>query len=104
MIRVRMLQLGFVCVLIVALELLCRSGIIDRFTMIPPSEMVQALAQVVATAPWFWPDVSYTLGNLAAAIAATHATAVDVSSGVEESPGRKSPEKIAAFLRLAASL
>jgi len=29
---------------------------------------------------------------------------VDVSSGVEESPGRKSPEKIAAFLRLAASL
>ena len=43
-------------------------------------------------------------GNLVAAVAATHATAVDVSSGVEDSPGRKSPEKIAAFLRLAASL
>jgi NitT/TauT family transport system permease protein len=51
------------------LELLCRLGIIDRFTMIPPSEMVTALAHVVATAPWFWGDVGYTLGNLAAAIA-----------------------------------
>ena len=37
MIRVRILQLGLVCAAIVALELLCRFGIIDRFTMIPPS-------------------------------------------------------------------
>jgi phosphoribosylanthranilate isomerase len=43
-------------------------------------------------------------GNLAAAIAATGAASVDVSSGVEDSPGKKSPEKIAAFLRLAATL
>ena len=68
MIRVRLLQLGLVCALIVALELLCRVGIIDRFTMIPPSEMMLALANVIATAPWFWADVSYTLGNLGAAI------------------------------------
>ena len=47
---------------------LCRVGIIDRFTMIPPSEMAGALTRVIATAPWFWPDVTYTLGNLAAAI------------------------------------
>ena len=67
-IRVRILQLGFVGAAIVALELLCRFGIIDRFTMIPPSEMARALAHVVATAPWFWPDVTYTLGNLVAAI------------------------------------
>jgi NitT/TauT family transport system permease protein len=68
MVRVRILQLGFVCAAIAALELLCRVGIIDRFTMIPPSEMAGALTHVIATAPWFWPDVTYTLGNLAAAI------------------------------------
>jgi NitT/TauT family transport system permease protein len=65
---VRILQLAIVCVSFAALELLCRAGIINRFTMIPPSEMVLALVQIIATAPWFWSDVSYTLGNLAAAI------------------------------------
>jgi NitT/TauT family transport system permease protein len=69
MTRVRVLQLAVVGAIILLLELLCRLGIINRFTMIPPSEMVLALGQVIATAPWFWPDVSYTLGNLAAAIA-----------------------------------
>lgn len=43
-------------------------------------------------------------GNLAGAVRITRATTVDVSSGVEDAPGRKSPEKIAAFLKLAASL
>jgi len=42
--------------------------------------------------------------NLAAAVSATQASAVDVSSGVEDAPGRKSPAKIAAFLELASSL
>ena len=69
MTRVRILQFAIVGAIVVVLELLCRSSIINRFTMIPPSEMVLALGQVIATAPWFWGDVSYTLGNLAAAIA-----------------------------------
>jgi NitT/TauT family transport system permease protein len=69
MFRVRILQLAVVGAVIVLLELLCRFGVSNRFTMIPPSEMVLALAHVIATAPWFWSDVSYTLGNLAAAIA-----------------------------------
>src|SRR5262249_31529737 len=55
MIRVRILQLGLVCAAIVVFELLCRFGIMDRFTMIRPSEMARALAHVVAIAPWFWP-------------------------------------------------
>ena len=69
MTRVRALQLALVGGAVVVVELLCRTGIIDRFTMIPPSEMLLALAHVVGTEPWFWPDVSYTLGNLGAAIA-----------------------------------
>jgi NitT/TauT family transport system permease protein len=67
--RVRLLQLALVGGSVAVLELLCRTGVIDRFTMIPPSEMLRALGNVIATAPWFWPDVSYTLGNLAAAAA-----------------------------------
>jgi len=31
--------------------------------------MLRALVNVIATAPWFWSDVTYTLSNLAAAIA-----------------------------------
>jgi phosphoribosylanthranilate isomerase len=42
--------------------------------------------------------------NLAAAVRITHATAVDVSSGVELTPGIKDPEKIGAFLARAREL
>src|SRR5262249_41328791 len=69
MTRVRILQLACIGAGILVVELRCRVWIINRFTMIPPSEMVLALADVITTAPWFWSDVSYTLGNLAAAIA-----------------------------------
>ena len=41
--------------------------------------------------------------NVAQAIRATGATSVDVSSGVEDAPGRKSPDLIRAFLRAVAS-
>ena len=50
--------------------------------------------------PWF---LSGGLGpaNVRAAIAASGAAAVDVSSGVESAPGRKDPDLIASFLRAA---
>ncbi len=44
------------------------------------------------------------VGNVGAALAITGAKAVDVSSGVEDRPGVKSPEKIAAFLDAVAGL
>ncbi|HET6521761.1 MAG TPA: phosphoribosylanthranilate isomerase, partial [Geminicoccaceae bacterium] len=42
--------------------------------------------------------------NLADAVAASGATAVDVSSGVESRPGVKDPGRVTAFLRAAAAL
>ena len=41
---------------------------------------------------------------LAEAVAASGASAVDVSSGVERRPGDKDPDKIREFLKVAASL
>ncbi len=49
-----------------ALELLCRLGIIDRITMIPPSEMVGALWQIIETGR-FNQDIFFTAYNIAAA-------------------------------------
>jgi phosphoribosylanthranilate isomerase len=41
------------------------------------------------------------VGNVADALSITHAPAVDVSSGVERTPGTKDPDKIRAFVRAA---
>ncbi len=48
--------------------------------------------------PWFLSG-GLDAGNLAEALRITRAPAVDVSSGVEDKPGRKNPGKIAAFLQ-----
>ncbi|MGH6980376.1 MAG: phosphoribosylanthranilate isomerase [Stellaceae bacterium] len=53
--------------------------------------------------PWMLSG-GLTADNLAEAVATTHAPAIDVSSGVESSPGVKDSAKIAAFLKAAASL
>ena len=82
----------------------------------PPPEMKGALPggnaisfdwSLIAGRGWSKPWMlsgGLNLGNLADAVRTTGAKTVDVSSGVEDSPGRKNPEKIAAFLKLAASL
>ncbi len=49
--------------------------------------------------PWFLSG-GLDAGNLAEALRITRAPAVDVSSGVEDKPGRKNPDKIAAFLQV----
>lgn len=43
-------------------------------------------------------------GNVAQAVRVSGAQAVDVSSGVEDAPGRKNPKKIIEFLRVASTL
>jgi phosphoribosylanthranilate isomerase len=82
----------------------------------PPPEMTHALPggnaisfdwSLIAGRGWSKPWMlsgGLNVGNLADAVRMTGAKTVDVASGVEDSPGRKSPDKIAAFLKLAASL
>lgn len=50
--------------------------------------------------PWMLSG-GLTAANVAEAISISGAPAVDVSSGVEDAPGRKSPEMIAEFIRAA---
>ena len=51
------------------LEALCRLGVIDRFAMMPPSEIMWNLGQILATGQ-MWPAIAKTLANVAAAGAA----------------------------------
>jgi NitT/TauT family transport system permease protein len=65
----RVLQITIAAGALAALEALCRFHVIDRFTMIAPSEMFASLGHLALRASWFWPDVRYTLLNLIAAVA-----------------------------------
>jgi NitT/TauT family transport system permease protein len=66
--RVRLWQFGLIAGALLVLELMCRTGAINRFTIIPPSQMVAALFEAAATKSWFWPDVGYTLINILSAV------------------------------------
>jgi NitT/TauT family transport system permease protein len=50
-----------------ALEILCRTSVINRMTMIPPTEMVAALWQILAGGK-FNADILFTIVNTAAAV------------------------------------
>ncbi len=63
----------------------------------------QLIAGRIWPKPWMLSG-GLDAGNLAEAVAVTGAGAVDVSSGVEDRPGRKNLDKIAAFLAAARGL
>ncbi len=93
-------------------------GLVDRlmFDAKPPKSLKAALPggnahafdwQVLAGRQWPRPWLlagGLTAENLAEAVRTSGARGVDVSSGVEDAPGRKSPAKIAAFLAAAKAL
>jgi NitT/TauT family transport system permease protein len=74
--RVR-LAIGLALVLL--LEALCRLGAIDRFSMIPPSEIAWHLARILGSAQ-MWPAILKTLSNVALACAAAIVTGVALGS------------------------
>lgn len=94
------------------------AGVADRllFDAKPPAAMADALPGGNAISfDWRllagrrWPcrwmlSGGLTAANLAEAVRLSGAGAVDVSSGVEDAPGRKNAEKIAAFLAAAKRL
>jgi NitT/TauT family transport system permease protein len=61
--RVRLL---IAIALVLLLEALCRAGVIGRFSMIPPSEIVWHLANILSGKA-MWPAILKTLANVAAA-------------------------------------
>ena len=73
------LRLATIAVGLVVLELCCQLGIIPRFTMIPPSEMVVGLYHLFAEGTII-PDLATTLGGVAIAVVA--ATLVGFITGV----------------------
>lgn len=58
---------AFIISLFAVLELLCRSGVIDRITIIPPSEMATSLWVILRTGR-FNGDIIFSLFNIGAAI------------------------------------
>jgi NitT/TauT family transport system permease protein len=77
--RIVLLRIGVLLAFIAALEVLCRTGVIDDFTMPPPSRIVQDLAAILASGKLI-PAILKTLGN--AAIAFAMAVSVGIAAAV----------------------
>jgi NitT/TauT family transport system permease protein len=61
--------------LVLLLEALCRFGIINRFSLIPPSEIVWHLGRILGSAQ-MWPAILKTLANVVAACVSAIAAGV----------------------------
>jgi NitT/TauT family transport system permease protein len=77
--RIVLLRITVLAAFIGLLELLCRFGIIDNFTMPPPSRIIQDLAAMLVSGKLI-PAIAKTLGN--AAIAFAMAVSVGVAAAV----------------------
>jgi NitT/TauT family transport system permease protein len=68
-------RLALALALILLLEALCRFGVINRFAMIPPSEILWDLGKILVGGQ-MWPAIFKTLGNVAVACVAAVAAGV----------------------------
>ena len=73
-----------------ALEILCRAGIIDRVTMIPPTEMVAALWNILASGR-FNQDILFTVYNIVAAAVFAIVLGFFVGAGLHALPRIRRP-------------
>ncbi len=77
--KVALLRVAVVLALVALLEVLCRTGVIDNFTMPPPSRIAQDLWHILVTGKYFG-AIAKTIGN--AAIAFMLAILVGIIAGV----------------------
>ena len=73
-----------------ALEALCRTGIINRVTMIPPTEMVTSLWTILARGK-FNADILFTLTNVIAAAALAIVAGFLIGAGLHALPRLRRP-------------
>jgi NitT/TauT family transport system permease protein len=59
-------RFALAALLVLLLEALCRFGVIDRFAMLPPSEILWHLGKIL-TSGQMWPAIGKTLANVALA-------------------------------------
>jgi NitT/TauT family transport system permease protein len=77
--RIALLRIAVLLAFVGLLEVLCRAGIIDNFTMPPPSRIVVDLAGILVSGK-LMPAILKTLGN--SAIAFALAVTVGIAAGV----------------------
>jgi NitT/TauT family transport system permease protein len=65
--RIVWIRMGVIAATVLAVEALCQSGIIDPFTMIPPSEMIAELVSMLVSGEHH-DDIALTLTNVGIAL------------------------------------
>jgi NitT/TauT family transport system permease protein len=73
-----------------ALEILCRVGVIDRITMIPPTEMATSLWDILASGR-FNHDIFFTLYNIVAATLLAICVGFFIGAGLHAVPRLRRP-------------
>jgi NitT/TauT family transport system permease protein len=89
-IKVAAARTAFVLLAFAALELLCRAGIITRVTMIPPTEMVASLWDILRSGR-FNGDIFFTFFNIAAAALLAIVLGFLVGAGLHGLPRLRRP-------------
>jgi NitT/TauT family transport system permease protein len=82
---VRWLRAGLIAGVVLALEVVCRAGLVSRLTLIPPSEMALSLVRLIASGR-VATDMRFTLQNAAAAIAVSVLAGFAIGAAVHAAP------------------
>lgn len=61
--KVTLVQIGIVAALVLVLELLCDTGVIDKITMPPPHRIVVDFAKLMVSGK-LWPEIGKSMGNV----------------------------------------